>query len=174
MDEAGRWSIVLVLRFGDNLATFESTDASGNTTALHVPVHYEAPFSELIVGRWTGPVTVPPMWGPITDFQVEFRADGTYSVSSSSGPGFYYGSNLDDPNKVYAVTGSYPDGQPGSGTLRITWGNPNLPNPQTVGDLTQVRFSDNSDQLHLEFWSTWSGRYGPIVYDLTRVGTAAP
>ncbi len=173
VDEAGGWSIVLVMEFGDNIASFEATDAAGNTSGRDVAVHYEVSFSELIVGRWGGPVTVPPLWGPINDFRVEFRVDGTYSVSSSGAPGFYYGSNLDDPNKLYAITGSYPDGQPGSGTLRITWGNPNLPNPRTVGDLTEVRFSENGDQLHLEFWAVWSGRYGPVVYDLSRVSDSA-
>jgi hypothetical protein len=169
VDVNGAWSIVLVLRPGGNVATFEAADPAGNTTVRHVQVHYEAPLSELIVGRWAGEVTVPAGWAKIVDFSVEFRADGTYSASATGWSAFYYGSNVDEPGKTYTVHGSYPDGQPGFGTLRVTWGNP-VPDPVTVGSLMDVRFSDGGDRLHFEFWREWAGRYGPVVYDLTRVG----
>ena len=125
-------------------------------------------FQELIVGSWNGDVTVPAGWSPITDFWVEFRPDGSYSAGSSSSPGgpaFYYGSDDDHPDKVYSVLGKYPNDQPGRGWITIVW---DVGTTQR-GSLENVRFSEAGDRLQFEFWRTWSGRYGPVVYDLARL-----
>ncbi|MFW2336269.1 hypothetical protein, partial [Ilumatobacter sp.] len=132
----------------------------------HLPLSLDqVDFDELIVGRWTGDVTVPPGWSPITGFWVEFRADGTYSAGSDGPtPAFYYGSDADHPSKVYEVVGRYPDEQPGTGTITIHF------DVGTVreGSLEEIRFSSGGDRLQFEFWRTWAGRYGPVVYDLVR------
>jgi len=132
----------------------------------HLPLSLDqVDFDELIVGRWTGDVTVPPGWSPITGFWVEFRVDGTYSAGSNGPtPAFYYGSDADHPSKVYEVVGRYPEEQPGTGAITIHF------DVGTVreGSLEEIRFSSGGDRLQFEFWPLWHGRIGPIVYDLVR------
>ena len=43
VDSEGRWSIVLLLNPGGNLASFTATDAAGNTAKASVSVTYDAP-----------------------------------------------------------------------------------------------------------------------------------
>lgn len=170
VDADGNWSIDLVLEPGDNVARIEAVDASGNSTEVTVRVRCRLEMmSELIVGRWTGDVTVPEGWSPIEDFWVEFREDGSYSAGST-GTAFYYGTNDDYPEKVYSVSGHYPDGQPGSGTIAIVWAYDGVVNTVQQGSLENIVFSDAGDRLEFDFWNTWSGRRGPIHYDLVRSG----
>ena len=168
VDVDGRWSVVLGVEPGDNLARIEAVDASGNRTEVTVRVRCRLEVSELIVGRWTGDVTVPTAWGPIEDFWVEFRADGSYSAGSTASPAFYYGTNDDFPEKVYSVNGRYPGGQPGSGTIDIVWAYDGVVGTVQQGSLENVVFSEAGDRLEFDFWRTWAGRYGPIHYDLVR------
>ena len=69
VDEAGRWSIVLLLNAGGNLASFTATDPAGNTSAASVSVTFEVP---------DPPEKEPPF--------VEFSAVQKYGSCSESPP----------------------------------------------------------------------------------------
>ena len=87
----------------------------GHETVLKIPVFYEIPMAELIVGSRIGEVTVPRDWQPITDLSVEFRADRSYSADAAGGePPFNYGyPNEDYPEKYSQWKGTIPTGNPG-------------------------------------------------------------
>lgn len=164
----GAWSVDLTLDLGRNAVSFTAADIAGNETVREIQVFYEIPMSELIVGSWIGDVTVPRGWQPITDFWVEFRADGSYSADAAGESPFHFGyPNADYPEKVFAVDGHYPDGQPGSGWIDIVWDDEGSVTT-TRGSLENISFSDDGDRLEFEFWATWGNRQGPIVYDLRR------
>ena len=166
VDEAGNWSVVLVLEPGPNTATFTARDRDGGTTDTSYPVSYAIDFRDLIVGIWAGEVTVPSMWSPITDCRIEFRADGSYSASSSGPtPAFYYGTNEDHPDKAYEVFGSHPSQEPGSGWITIVWDD----GTTRQGRLDNIRLSEDGNRLEFEFWNTWSGVDNPVVYDLAQL-----
>lgn len=168
IDADGNWSIVLVLEPGGNAARIQATDASGNTTEVTVRLSCQLEISELIIGRWTGGVTVPNGWEPIGDFWVEFRSDGSYSAGSTGAPAFYYGTNADYPGKVYSVNGHHPDGQPGWGSIAIVWAYDGTIHTVQEGSLENIVFSEAGDRLEFDFWNTWAGSYGPVHYDLVR------
>jgi hypothetical protein len=168
VDADGHWSIVLALEPGDNLARIEAVDASGHRTEVEVRIRYRVEMSELVVGRWSGEVTVPQAWTPIDDFWVEFRSDGSYSAGSTGTSAFYYGTNDDYPEKVYSVSGRYPGRAPGTGTIAIVWAYDGEVGTVQQGSLQNMVFSDAGDRLEFDYWRTWAGLYGPIHYDLVR------
>jgi hypothetical protein len=112
----------------------------------------------------TNPWTTP-------DFVVmTFTPDGHYSAQCAGEHGapclaFYYGDDVDSPYKIFALTDVTADGD-GSGWLDIFWLCHADPADTTRGSLEYVRVSDDLTRLQFEFWATWSGRYGPIAYDL--------
>jgi len=42
------------------------------------------------------------------------------------------------------------------------------PNTTQTGDLDPLTLSADGQNLQFEFWATWSGRYGPLVFNLKR------
>jgi hypothetical protein len=118
-----------------------------------------------MVGTWVGVETSP--WVDPFTVRVVFGADGHYSAhcAQASCPAavFYYGTDDDSPEKTYALTDVHAD-ETCSGKIAIFF----FPGDSTVGSLEAVTLSDDGQHLRFEFWSTWGGRSGPVVFDLTR------
>jgi hypothetical protein len=118
-----------------------------------------------VVGTWQGCVTTP--WIPKYFVTVTFRSDGTYSATSDEVLDFvpmtamYYGSNLDNPNKTYAVKNLNGD-MTGDGEINITW---DATSSQTSrGGLRNVKLMGS--KLSFEFFHF--NQYGPVTFQLYR------
>ena len=119
-----------------------------------------------MVGTWRGTDSTP--WTSSFQVLITFGADGHYSAhcaqAACPAPVFYYGVDDDTPEKTYELRTLNGDGT-GAGIIRIYF----FPGNTTTGDLDEVKLSDDGQHLAFEFWATWSGRYGPVTFDLTRV-----
>jgi hypothetical protein len=126
-----------------------------------------------MVGAWTGQVNTP--WTP--PYQVEFVMwnDMVYSCHKLSyyPSCFYYGHDYESPQKTINLIDIKTNGETW-GEIEIYWSYPSS-GSTTRGSLEHLVLSDNNTQLRFEFWSTWgSGRYGPIVFRLTRTMDVPP
>jgi hypothetical protein len=91
VDSEGRWSIVLLLNPGGNLASFTATDAAGNTTTASVSVTYDAP----------PPKEEPPSF--------EFTAHNVWGTCAESPPyDEYYGTGK--PETTVHILSAYGSG----------------------------------------------------------------
>jgi hypothetical protein len=118
-----------------------------------------------IVGTWVGTDRSP--WYGAFQVKLVFGADGTYSghcgPAPCSAPVFYYGVDDDSPAKTYWLTNLESDGTI-IGWIEIYFG----PGDVQRGSLEALTLSADGQHLHFEFWNTWAGNYGPIVFDLAR------
>ena len=107
VDQAGNWSIVLVLSPGANGAGFTATDAAGNTASARITVHYDVP----------PPPPPPPPEDDGGDKEpkppkVEFTAHAKYGSCDSSPPfDIYWGTAK--PGSTVSIISEY-----GSGSVR--------------------------------------------------------
>lgn len=124
-----------------------------------------------MVGQWIGCVTTPTQWKHVPYLvSIDFKSDGTYSAKQISNimgasdggklPAFYYGTDEDNPAKVYTID-DYQDNGFSVGTISIYFdvGSTN------VGGLRNIKLTGNT--LSFDFWHRNS--YGPIQYRLVRV-----
>jgi hypothetical protein len=117
-----------------------------------------------MLGTWAGCVSTPwvePYWVTIT-----FRDDGTYSGRAMAGsvqPAFYYGTDDDSPDKLYALN-DLQDSLKGIGQIDIVF----FPGSTNRGDLRNISLM--GDQLEFEFFHR--SEYGPLTYQLYRQGVA--
>jgi hypothetical protein len=133
---------------------FERGEISANT------------FEELtagVVGTWKGCATTP--WTTMYEVTVTLRDNGTYSAATTEVLdgirmiALYYGTDDDDPSKVYAIN-DFQDSRLGIGHIDIS-----LAKGEAVRDsLRNVRLM--GDQLELEVFHL--DRYGPITLRLYR------
>jgi hypothetical protein len=118
-----------------------------------------------MAGTWVGQETNP--WTDAFQVRIVFGADGHYSghcaQSSCPAPVFYSGVDDDSPLKTYSLVDLRSDGTT-LGHLVIFFG----PNNTQTGDLDPLTLSADGQQLQFQFWATWSGRYGPLVFKLKR------
>jgi hypothetical protein len=118
-----------------------------------------------VVGTWAGCVTTP--WTPMYIVTVTLREDGTYSATTDEVldgnrmVAFYYGTDADDPSKLYAIN-DFQDSGLGLGQLDITFGLG--PEPGVRGSLRNVRLM--GDLLEFEVFHV--DEYGPITFQLYR------
>lgn len=92
VDDAGNWSIVLVLSDGGNRTVFRAVDAAGNEVKVAITVYYEPP-----------PEEPPPP--PV----VEFTAHATYGTCNLDPPyDVYYGTAA--PESKVTITSEYGGG----------------------------------------------------------------
>jgi len=115
-----------------------------------------------VVGSWEGQATVPFGWAEIGDVYFEFRADGTYSDSSTGeAPALYWGGTEPDSSlNTYEFWGPVP----GSGQIAVVFST-----GVQYGRIENVL--TEGDQLSFELWNDWGRRppYGPVRYTLTRI-----
>jgi hypothetical protein len=118
-----------------------------------------------MVGTWVGQETNP--WTVPFQVRIVLGADEHYTAhcaqTSCPAPVFYYGVDDDNPAKTYTLVDRRADGT-GYGHISIFFG----VNDVTIGDLDEVSLSTDGQHLQMQFWATWSGRYGPLVFDLKR------
>ena len=119
-----------------------------------------------MVGTWVGQETNP--WTAAFQVRITFGADGHYSghCAQASCPAtvFYYGSDDDSPLKTYELVDLRDNGT-GLARINIYFGPTNV----NEGDLDAITLSADAQQLDFEFWATWGGRFGPLVFRLKRV-----
>lgn len=118
-----------------------------------------------MVGTWEG-VSASPWFEhpPGTPVRFVFRGDGTYSATCQGAcTALYYGTDQDDPAKRWELQDVWANGQ-GFGRLHVVF------DPATVlqGEISAIELGPDATELRFEFWRTWGGRYGPLVYDLYR------
>jgi hypothetical protein len=120
---------------------------------------------KLMIGTWVGQETNP--WTVPFQVRIVFGADGHYTAhcaqASCPSPVFYYGVDDDSPLKTYSLVDLRADGT-GYGHIVILFG----PNSTQMGDLDEVSLSADGERLQMQFWPTWLGRVGPLVFDLKR------
>ncbi len=138
----------------------ETVEVSNNTT------HY---YKSALVGKWTGTGDTPSGWTPdIIQLNIEFFADGTYSaqcLNTEPCVAFYYGSDVDHPDKKYTVSGADESGA--FGTLAIYF---TVSGSLLIDTINEINFSDLNQTLEFNFYHTSTGgSYGPIKYILERV-----
>ena len=96
---------------------------------------------------------------------ITFRAEGTYSgvagKDSDGQPAFYHGSDDDSAEKRYELNDLHDDLE-GVGQIDIWFG----PKNTNRGDLRNIRLMGNA----LEFEFFHRGEYGPVTFQLYRVG----
>jgi hypothetical protein len=123
------------------------------------------PLAEALVGTWEGVPSVPDGWSEIGLVHFEFRPDGTYSVGHDGevSGGLYWGDDTESVLRTYQVGGP----PPGSGWITVLWEHGTIQS----GRLENITVKDA--QLHFELWNDWGEHppYGPVIYDLTRIGT---
>ena len=90
VDDAGNWSIVLIVREGRNTARFTATDPAGNQTSKTIEVFYEAPEPP----KETAPLVAYAKFGTC-------ELDPPYDI--------YYGTA--EPGALIKVTSEYGSGQ---------------------------------------------------------------
>jgi hypothetical protein len=121
-----------------------------------------------MVGTWIGTNSNP--WTSPYQVRIAFGADGSYSGHCAQGtcpaPVFYYGIDDDSPAKTYLLQSLNADDSAG-GTIQITFDVAGA--NAGPGSLEEVFVSADGQHLNFEFWATWSGRYGPVRFDLMRV-----
>jgi hypothetical protein len=129
---------------------------------------------EGMVGTWQGVQSNP--WTNPYKVGITFAADGHYSVRCAQpacpAPVFYWGLDEDSQQKVYELEDVTPFApRSGFGTIDVTF----FPD-SVVGDNSQsgtfeeLGLSPDGTRLTFEFWGDWSdGKYGPLVFDLTRL-----
>jgi hypothetical protein len=113
---------------------------------------------------WGGCVTTP--WIDPYPVIVTFRADGTYSARTLADgefaePAFYYGTDDDSPQKLYAVN-DLQDSLKGVGQIDIVFWEDNI----NRGDLRNITLMGR--QLEFEFFHR--GQYGPVEFRLFDIG----
>jgi hypothetical protein len=123
-----------------------------------------------MVGRWIGTPQVPQGWFPIGSVWIDFRKDGTYASGCIEGnaydqPAFVYGSNCDCSTNRYALVTRNSEGS-AEGDIDISWTLDGAAPQSTRGQLHRVTVTATT--LQFEFFRTWDGTYGPVVYDLQR------
>jgi hypothetical protein len=115
-----------------------------------------------IVGTWEGCVTTP--WVPAYWVTMTFRAEGTYSATSTevlddqAMIALYYGSNDDSPLKRY-VLNDFQDNRQAIGDIDLVFGDSAIRD-----DLRHVTLMGN--QLSFELFHR--GTYGPVTFQLHR------
>lgn len=92
VDEAGHWSIVLMLNPGGNLASFTSTDTAGNVAEASISIVYEA--------------AIPPKDDPLP---VEFAASQKWGSCSESPPYDEF-SGMAKPGSRVSIVSSFGSG----------------------------------------------------------------
>lgn len=115
-----------------------------------------------VLGTWKGTVTTP--WQPPYAVTITFEADGHYSAHcvqlDVSCRAFYWGSDLDTPEKRYDIQDVRADGK---GTAEILiWFDPGNVNH---GQLRSIDLSADGNTLTFE---AWKDSYGPLKFALTR------
>jgi hypothetical protein len=119
-----------------------------------------------LIGTWVGSDDSP--WASPFQVTITFGVDGHYTghcaETACPQPVFYWGSDDDAPTKVYALTNLESDGT-SIGRLTVHFDTSGSDDEGAIENLT---LSADGQHLHFEFWATWSGRYGPVVFDLTR------
>ncbi len=123
-----------------------------------------------VVGRWIGTPRVPDGWIPIGPVWIDFHSDGTYAAGCIDDIGSgetvsYYGYNCSCATNRYALVTANDEGS-AEGDIDISWLVRGLAPYTTRGQLHRVTVTDTT--LHFEFFRTWAGTYGPVVYDLER------
>lgn len=117
-----------------------------------------------IVGLWEGIATPPTAWSEIGQVTFEFRADGTFSSTSTGEvPALYWGTRDPSPLQTYEFWGP----SPGGGDIAVVFTGSGIVRWARV-----ERVWTEGDQLGFEIWNDWGKRppYGPVTYELTRVG----
>ena len=116
-----------------------------------------------MVGSWHGCVDTP--WVPTYWVEMTFRADGTYSsvanevLDGSSQPAMYYGTDDDDPGKVWRIDDLQASGL-GVGIIDIVFGGDSV----NRDAISAIRLMGD----RLEFEMMHRGAYGPLVFQLVR------
>ena len=116
-----------------------------------------------MVGSWHGCVDTP--WVPTYWIDLTFRADGTYSsaigevLDGFSGPGLYYGTDADDPDKRWRIDDLQASGL-GVGIIDIVFGGDSV----NRDPVSAIRLMGDS----LQFEIMHHGTYGPLVLQLVR------
>lgn len=123
-----------------------------------------------VVGRWIGTPRVTDGWIPIGPVWIDFHSDGTYAAGCIDDIGsgetvFYYGYNCSCATNRDALVTANDEGS-AEGDIDISWLGRGLAPYTTRGQLHRVTVTDTT--LHFEFFRTWAGTYGPVVYDLER------
>ncbi|MBK7399452.1 MAG: hypothetical protein IPJ34_25110 [Myxococcales bacterium] len=120
-----------------------------------------ATLREAMIGGWVGVATSP--WGTWR-LDLTFSSAGTYSAHclDSGCVAFYYGDDPDSPRKTWEL---YDIKASGEGTARIDIA---FGSTAQRGSLERIYALDGGRRLTFEFFPTWLGRIGPIVYDLRR------
>jgi hypothetical protein len=115
-----------------------------------------------MVGTWQGTSSSP--WAPPVMVRLTFHADGSYSKLCFGGcSAFYYDEPGNFPGQRWEMSDVASD-QTGFGRIAL----PSSFGGGVYGSLERVVATPT--QLHFELWNTWGpGRYGPIVYSLTRL-----
>lgn len=128
--------------------------------AAPVSIGSLAELNEGILGTWVGCSITP--WVPPYPVTVTFRDDGTYSARAlvPGEPAFYYGTDDDSPEKLYALH-DLQDDLKGVGQIDIVFWEGNI----NRGELRNIELM--GDQLQFEFFHR--GQYGPLTYRLYRV-----
>ncbi|MBK9266371.1 MAG: hypothetical protein IPM54_42120 [Polyangiaceae bacterium] len=128
------------------------------------------PFDRLVygfAGHYRGMANPPAMWGQYDEYPVDihFAADGHYKAEClwEDCTAFYYGSNNDVPQKTYEVDDMLDDGT-GVASIRISFDDTG--GSVTTGTLREIVVSEDFEHLTFEFYPTWLGMKGPILYDL--------
>lgn len=121
-----------------------------------------------MVGLWRGPVTSPTGWNPSSwRVELDLRDDGTYGAQCSMSPcaPFYYDVAGDGGGRRWEMRNVLLN-EEGVGALWVvqSFGS------ALEGEISRVRISPDRNTLSFQFWATWgAGRYGPVVYSLSRV-----
>jgi hypothetical protein len=116
-----------------------------------------------MVGSWHGCVDTP--WVPTYWVDLAFRADGTYSsvasevLDGSKQPAMYYGTDADDPDKVWRIDDLQDSGL-GVGIIDIVFGG----DSENRDEISAIRLMGD----RLEFEMMHRGAYGPLVFQLVR------
>ena len=104
--------------------------------------------------------------------RVSFESDGHYVANcvlpeseqnDTHCVAFYYGSDVDVPEKTYALQDVLADGS-GVGEIVLVWD----VGTSNTGRIDAIRVND--DRLTFKFWPTWLRRsIGPVRFDLVPV-----
>ena len=119
-----------------------------------------------IVGEWYGVFSNP--WQPDARVAFAFLSDGTFEAACVAPEGcaaLYYGHDRVRPRRSWRVVDVRADDN-GEGELEFAFGSP----PYQPGEWVDIALSEDLGHLHFRLWRvTGRGRYGPLVYRLSRV-----
>jgi hypothetical protein len=128
------------------------------------------PFERLVygfAGHYRGMANPPVDWGIYEEYPVDvtFFPSGHYKADClwPDCTAFYYGSNNDVAEKTYEIDDLLDDGT-GVASIRISFDDTG--GSVTTGTLREIVLTEDMQGLTFEFFPTWSGTKGPIVYDL--------